>query len=77
MYTTELTDQTHLKHRLASLEEFNEARNDAALDDTLDGWVLLLGEQLAELGRRLKLAVGIVGEHALDHILRELGGLSA
>ena len=72
LYTTELSDQTHLKHRLASLEEFNEASDDAALDDLLDRRVLFFREQLPELGRRVELAFRIVAEHGGEHLLRKI-----
>lgn len=53
---------------MSGRKELDKARDDAALDDPLDGRVLLLGEQLAELGRRVELGVGRVGEDGLHHL---------
>lgn len=57
----------HLNRRMRTPEELDEPGDDAALDDLFDRRVALLGEQLAELGRRVNLLVDRVGEDALDH----------
>lgn len=56
-------------------EEFDEPRHNVAGNDTLDGRVFLLGEELAELGRALELCVEIFAEDALDHLGQLLGEL--
>jgi hypothetical protein len=56
-----------LDHGVLITEELDETGDDAALDDLFDGRVALLGQKLAELGRRVELLVGLVGENALNH----------
>lgn len=53
-------------------QKLHKARNDTTLDNALDRWILLFGEQLAELGCRVQLALGIVRENTRNHLLREL-----
>lgn len=64
--------KTHLQHGVASLKELDETGNNTALDNTLDRGVLLLRQELAELGGRVKLALRIVRENARNHLLSEL-----
>lgn len=64
--------RTHLKHRLTSTQELHEPRHDTALDDAFDWGILFFRKQLAEFGRRVKLTLRVVGEHALDHFVGEL-----
>lgn len=52
--------ETHLEHRIAFLKEFDEARDDTTLDNTLDRGVLLLRQELAEFGGRVELTLRIV-----------------
>ena len=57
---------------MARSKEFNEARNNVALDNTFDRWVLLFRQELAELHRRIQLTVRIIGKYASNHLIREL-----
>ena len=69
---TEKDIETHLEHRIALLKEFDEARDDSTLDNTLDRGVLLLRQELAEFGGRVKLTLRIVRENASNHLISEL-----
>lgn len=53
---------------VVALEEFDEAGDDAALDDLLDGRVFLDGQEAAELGGAVGLNGGVVAHDALDHL---------
>lgn len=53
-------------------QKLNETRDNATLDNLLDGRVLLLGEQLAELGGCIKLTLLIVRKDICNHARREL-----
>ena len=68
---SELTGQSpsslELKHGVVRAQEDDKAIHNAALDDPVDGWVLLLAEELAELGGGVKLGVEVVGEDSLYH----------
>jgi hypothetical protein len=57
-----------LHQRVRGAEELDEAAHDARLDNALDGRVALLGEELAEFGRRLDLLIDLFREDALDHL---------
>ena len=57
-----------LHQRVGGAQELDEAADHASLDNALDGGVALLGQQLAELCRRLDLLVDLFGEDALDHL---------
>lgn len=59
---------------MTTSQEFNESRDDPALDHPLDGRVLLLGQQLSELGGSVQLGVGGFREDGLHH-LGEVGEL--
>lgn len=64
-----MQEDTHLQHVVSGFEELNKTRNNSTFDNTLDGWVFLFGQQLAELGGRVKLALTIVGEHIAHHLI--------
>jgi hypothetical protein len=57
-----------LDERVRGAEELDKAAHDARLDYALDGRVALLGQKLAELGRRLDLLVDLLREDALYHL---------
>lgn len=51
---------SHLKHRVISLQELNKSGNHSAFDDSLDRWVLLLGQQFAKFSRCVELTIRII-----------------
>ena len=57
---------------MASLKELDETGHDTTLDNTLDRGVLLLGQELAELGGRVELALRIIRKDTSNHLLGEL-----
>jgi hypothetical protein len=57
---------------VASLKELDETGHDTTLDNTLDRGVLLLGQELAELGRRVELTLRIIRKDTSNHLLGEL-----
>ena len=61
-----------LNQGMRRAEEFHESANDTSLNDLLDRWVALFGEQFSKLGRRLDLCIDLVREHPVYH-LREFG----
>jgi hypothetical protein len=65
---------THLKHRVSFPQELNEARDNTTFNDLFNWWVLLFREKLPEFGRGIKLAFGIIGKNATNHLLLELQG---
>lgn len=49
-------------------EELDKAADDTGLDDFFDGWVSLLGQEFAELGRGVDLLLELVGEDTSNHL---------
>ena len=64
--------KAYLQHGMIPLQELDKAWYDAAFDDLLDGRVLLLREQLPKFRRSIQLAGRVIGEDALNHLLRQL-----
>ena len=52
---------------MGTAQEFNEARHHTASNNAIDGWVLLLREELPELGSSLELLVQVVTLYTLHH----------
>jgi hypothetical protein len=57
-----------LYERVRGAEELDKSAYDTRLDNALDRWVTLLGQELAEFGGRLDLLVDLFGEDALYHL---------
>ena len=63
---------TNLQHGVVSLKELDETRDDSAFNDTLNRWVLLLRQELAELSSSIQLEIGVIGEDVRDQVLGQL-----
>ncbi len=63
-------------HAVRAPEELDETGNKHSSNDTLDRWILLLGEQLAELGCGIELTVKVVAHGIVDHPWEFIGELS-
>ena len=75
LVSTELRGKHHvtnLQHGSTSPKKFDETGHDTTLNDFLNRWVPLLGQQFAELRGCIQLAIRITGEHATNHFLCKL-----
>ena len=62
----------YLEQGMAVSKEIYEARNDPAVNNTLDWRVLFLRQKFAEFSCRVKLAVWIFRKDTCDHFLSQL-----
>jgi hypothetical protein len=53
-------------------QELDEAGDNTTFDDLFNWWILLFREQLPEFGGGIKLAFGIIGKDAANHVFLEL-----
>ena len=63
---------TNLQHGVVSLKELDETRDYSAFNDTLNRWILLLRQELAELSSSIQLEIGVIGEDVRDQVLGQL-----
>ena len=67
-----MRSHTNLQHGVVSLKELDETRDYSAFNDTLNRWVLLLRQELAELSSSIQLEIGVIGEDVRDQVLGQL-----